>query len=150
MRFVTDEIIPRPARHVWAGLTDFAGNEAAGFSRGIEPRRVPGIEGPEPAWAAEVPFRGRDRTVEVAVSRMTPPLALDYRVTGGPLVSELAFALEDLVDGRTRLAVSLEVRGEGVSGRMLIQSLKLMRGTLIKRFRKRVGAYAGYLARHPG
>jgi len=150
MRFVTDEVIPRPAEEVWVGLADFAGIEAAARARGVEARRIPGTEGPEPVWTAEVPFRGRDRHVEVAVARMTPPLVLDYRISGSQLVSTLRFGLEEVAAGRTRLAVTLEVGAEGVSGRMLLQSLKLVRATLLKRFRKRIGDYAQYLARHPG
>lgn len=150
MHFVTDEVIARPPAEVWAGLTDFTGNEAAVRARGIDARRIAGTEGPEPAWAADVHFRGRDRHIEVEVSRMTPPLALGYRLSGSQLVSDLAFVLEELADGRTRLDITLVVKAEGLSGRMILQSLKILRSTLVKRFRKRAADYAFYLARHGG
>jgi len=146
MRFATEEVIAQPPAEVYAGLTDFAGHEAAIAARGIETRRIPGTEGPEPAWEAEIEYRGRLRHVEVLVTRMTPPIALDYRLEGSHLVSELSFGLEPLDGGRTRLAVTLDVRPEGLPGRMLLQSLKLLRPTLVKRFRKRVRSYADYLA----
>jgi len=147
MRFATDEVIPQPATEVYARLADFASVEAALAARGIAVRRIPGTEGPEPAWAAEVPFRGKPRPIEIAVSRMTPPLALDYRLAGGFLLSDLRFGLQPLAGESTRLDVTLDVRPEGLSGRMLLQSLKLLRPTLVKRFRKRVRSYARYLAR---
>lgn len=148
MRFVTEEVIGRSLVHVYASLADFEGHEAALAARGIRPRRIPGTEGPEPAWAAEVPFRGKLRRIEVAVTRMTPGIALNYRASAGQLVSDLQFSLDALAPERTGLTVTLEVRPEGLSGRMLLQSLKLVRPTLVRRFRKRVRDYAAYLEGH--
>jgi len=147
MQFATAEVISRPAAEVYAALTDFAGHEAVLAARGIRPSRVPGTEGPEPAWTADVPFRGRERRIEVAVTRMTPAIALDYRIAGAQLVSGLSFALAPVAEDRTRVDVTLDVRAAGVSGRMLLHSLRLVRPTLVRRFRKRVQDYARYLAR---
>ena len=44
--------------------------------------------------------------------------------------------------GRTRVAVELEVKPLNLSARLLVQSLKLAKGSLTRKYKLRIGEYA--------
>jgi hypothetical protein len=60
----------------------------------------------------------------------------------GGLGGNMVVDLMALSRSRTRLVLDIELKPENLSARLLVQSLKLARGNLTKRFRLRAAEYA--------
>ena len=54
----------------------------------------------------------------------------------------MSFDLVALSRSRTRIMVALDLKPQNLSARLLVQSLKLAKNALTKKFKKRVGDYA--------
>ncbi len=144
MKFSTKEDIEAPIDHVFKVITDFDAFERQAMRRGAEVRRLDDLEekGEGVSWEIAFPFRGKTRQMVVECTEFDPPLRLkfDSRMTGldGDLVAELVA----LSRGRTRLSLEIELKPQNLSARLLVQSIKLAKGTLSKRFQIKVAEFA--------
>jgi hypothetical protein len=58
------------------------------------------------------------------------------------LAGEMCFELMALSRSRTRIVTTLEIKPKTLSARLLVQSLKLAKTSLTKKYKERVGDYA--------
>lgn len=144
MKFVTREDIEAPIEHVFGVISDFDHFERQAMRRGAEIKRLDALEAPGVgmAWDIAFPFRGKRREMEVQCVAWEPPLRYVFESTSPGLTGEMAAELVALSRGRTRLELSIELRPQSLSARLLVQSVKLARGTLNKRFQIRVAEFA--------
>ncbi|MBV2358688.1 SRPBCC family protein [Thalassococcus sp. CAU 1522] len=138
------EDIEAPLDRVFAELTDFEAIERRALRRGIEIRRTDGLAGPQAgmAWQTTFRFRGKPRDATVILSEMKAPETLVFTSNSGGLDIVTRVDLVALSRGRTRVSVESELMPKTLSARLLVQSLKLAKGNINTRFRKRVGLYA--------
>ena len=93
-------------------------------------------------WQAEFGFRGKPRTVEICLAEYSPPEQLIFDNASGGLEARLVIDLVALSRTRTRINLATELKPTTLSARLLVQSLKLAKGGLDKRFRHRVAGMA--------
>lgn len=151
MRFSTHEDIELPIATVYAAATDFDGFERAALRRGAEvTRRGNPDAGPlETVWDVTLTFRGKPRRVVGRVLKLDPPSGFVSQGRSSGLVGEVTVRLLALSPRRTRMTVDLDLKAETIPARLLLQSLRLTRGTIDERFRARVGKLAKDIeARH--
>ena len=149
MHFSTSEEIAAPRDRVFAELTDFAAFERQIHRAGGEVARS-GAPGPDTRWTGHFQFRGVERDVTAQVQDWAPPGG--YRIasdTGGlhAVIDLRCVAIDDL---RTRLDVLVDLKPQTIKARVLVNSLKLMRPQLTKRFNKRVRDFAQAVAFRAG
>lgn len=144
MRISVHEDIAAPAPLVFAEASDFASLERQALRRGAEVQRLDRLPAPGPgaAWRLAFPFRGRQRVLELHVTRHAPPTALAARVEGGGLLGLATADLLALSRGTTRVTLTLEVEGTTLASRLLAQSLRLGRGGIERRAEARLKAWA--------
>jgi hypothetical protein len=144
MKFKTREDIAAPIDYVFGVVSDFEGFERQALRRGAEVTRLDELEetGEGMRWHIAFPFRGKRREMDVELVDYTPStrLLLDSRMTG--MTGEMSVELLALSKGRTRLELVIEFRPETLAARLLVQSIKLARSSLSKRFQLRVAEFA--------
>lgn len=144
MKFSTKEDIDAPIDAVFEMLCEFDNFERAAMRRGAEVRRVdtktePGIG---MKWEAAFDMRGKRREIEVEMVTFDQPTEICLESMSPGLLGTVSFELLALSRSRTRIAASLEIKPKTLSARLLVQSLKLAKTSLTKKFKRRVAEYA--------
>ena len=144
MKFKTREDIEAPMSHVFGAVSDFDGFERQALRRGAEVRRLDNLTRPGVGmgWDIAFGFRGKRREVQIELVEFTPPtrMLFDSRMTG--MRGHMGVELMALSRTRTRLELEIELKPETLAARLLVQSIKLARGAVDKRFQLRVAEFA--------
>jgi hypothetical protein len=143
MKFSTREDIEAPIDHVFAQISDFAGFERRALRQGADVRRLG--DGPSQVgtqWDVSFKLRGRDRQMQVTLSALEVPEMYQIDATSDGMNAETLVELVALSPRRTRLAVAIDLRPRSLTARVLLQSMKLAKTKLNKRFKARVLEYA--------
>ena len=152
MQFSTKEDIEAPIDEVFAMLSDFEGYERSAIRRGIEVQRERDMHPPGRgmAWTARFSLRGKPRDLTLQLAQYDRPTAMRLEADSQGLDGTLTLDLLSLSKRRTRLAVVLEVKPKTLSARLLVQSFRLAKATLNKRFKLKVAAFAKSLEERQG
>ncbi|MEM9349516.1 MAG: SRPBCC family protein [Pseudomonadota bacterium] len=152
MKFSDREDIALPIETVFAAVSDFGAFERRALRRGAEISRTDPESGPGlgTVWDVEFEFRGRARSLKAKVTDFTAPTNLLVSSLSGGLKGSFSVKLVALSPRKTRLTVGLELVPTNLSARLLVQSLKLAKSSLSKRFDQAVADYAAALEREHG
>ncbi|MDO6584039.1 SRPBCC family protein [Salipiger sp. 1_MG-2023] len=147
MDFSTREDIEAPLDRVFALASNFEQLERQVMRHGVEVTRLtPDDIAPTPeggkSWLASFRFRGKARSAQVDLTRYDPPNTMVYTTTAGGLRTLTTVEFVALSRTRTRIGISVELQPQTLSARLLVQSLKLARGTIEKRFKVAIANYA--------
>ncbi|HKL46596.1 MAG TPA: SRPBCC family protein [Roseovarius sp.] len=144
MKMSAQEDIEAPIAFVYEQVTDFPGFERQALRRGAEVVSVesPTALAPGLAWDVSFKLRGKQRKVQIEVSRLDPPNGLVIGSRASTIGGEMVVDLVALSRTRTRMSVAISMEPKTLSGRLMVQSMKLARKTLTRRMRKRLGEYA--------
>ncbi len=144
MKFSTREDIDRPIAEVYAFMANFEGFEERIKKRGIKISRMPGVSPPDigTSWEAPVEWRGRRYDIAATLVNVEPDVCYGIEGKVGGVESLAVVDLVALAKSKTRMFVSLELTPTTLSSRIMLQSLKLTKGSLTKRFKSRVAALA--------
>lgn len=149
MKFSTREDIEAPVDAVYRAVTDFEGFEQLMLRRGIEVRRANGspLDEPGACWKADFTWRGRRQELdaELVAIEANEGYAIESK-TGGVTCMGVV-DLVPLSKSRTRLLVSLDLHPSTLSARLFIQSLRLAKGSLTRKFKARVAEFARRIER---
>ncbi|HEY9020652.1 MAG: SRPBCC family protein [Paracoccaceae bacterium] len=147
MKFSAKEDIEAPIEQVFALVSDFAALERAALRRGAEVQRTDSLHKPGVgmSWTAAFMARGRQRKLDIVMTTYEPPHAMRFDSVAQGLHSNMTVELVALSRGRTRLSVDLELKPKSISARLFVQSLKLARNNLNKKFHLRMADYASDL-----
>ena len=144
MKFSSKEDIEAPIEAVFAAVSDFESFERSAIRRGIEVHRVdesapvaPGL-----AWDAAFDLRGKRRNLRLTLTEHTPPESMRFDSESAGLDGVMTVDLVALSPRRTRLGIALELAPKTLSARLFLQSLKLAKSNLTKRFKLRVADFA--------
>lgn len=147
MKFSTNEDIEAPIAAVFDMFCDFEAFERSAMRRGADVQRMDRLQGADVGmrWRAIFEMRGKKRQVDLEMVTFDPPNEIVLAGTSPGLVSETRFELIALARNRTRVRVELEVKPLNLSARLLVQSLKLAKNSLTRKFKLRVAEYAKVL-----
>lgn len=144
MKFSTKEDIEAPVDAVFDMLCDFESFERSAMRRGADVQRKDRLTSPGVGmmWHAVFQLRGKRREIELEMVTFDRPNEIVLESTSPGLIGEMSFELIALSRSRTRVQVELEVKPLNLSARLLVQSLKLAKGSLTRKYKLRVGEYA--------
>ena len=139
MKFSTREDIEVPIAYTFAQVSDFAAFERRALRHGAQITRVDA--GPVQAgseWKIAFKFRGRNRALDATLSILDAPNA--YQVLGASDGMKVTTDIElvALSPTRTRIVVGMDIRAKTMTSRLVLQSMKLAKAKLTKRFRARI------------
>jgi len=148
MKFVAKDDIEAPIDFVFAEVSDFEGLQRAAIRRGAKVTRTDARDTPGPgmSWDAAFDLRGRRREAKITLVDYDPPNGLRGKAESDGLQSECWVELIALSPQRTRMKLHVELKPQTLSARLLVQSLKLAKGSLTKRLNLRVADYAAGIA----
>lgn len=144
MKFSTKEDIEAPIDYVFARVTDFNGFERQALRRGADIKRID--EGVQPtvgaAWQVAFKFRGKDRKMKATIAQMDVPTVLQIDTAANGITGESLIELVALSRNRTRLSVTMDLSPQSLTARLLLQSLKLAKNNLTRKFKMRITDFA--------
>ncbi len=144
MKFSTKEDIEAPLDHVFGRIADFDGLERSALRRGAEIRRIDALEVPGTGsiWDIGFTFRGKPREVRATLTSFDPGQGYTADLVSRTMDGVIAVDLVALSRNRTRLSVTLEVQPKTLAARLMVQSIKLAKANMTRRFRTRVADFA--------
>ena len=93
-------------------------------------------------WAARAQIRGRMRDIAIRLTRFQPDQSMELGADSGGLLSTVGIELVELSRNRTRLQIGIELKAVTMTSKLLLQSMRLAKGNLDRRFAKRVHDFA--------
>ncbi len=144
MKFSTREDIEAPLEYVFSQVSDFAGLERSALRRGADVQRVDqlSVPGPGMIWDTAFDLRGKRRNARLELIQYDPPNGMRFSSGSAAMNGDLVLELVALSRGRTRLSLEAELLPQNLSARLLVQSLKLAKSNLTKRYEMRIATYA--------
>lgn len=144
MKFNTREDIEAPIDYVFTRITDFQGFERQAMRRGANLQRLDNTPVPTlgSAWDISFKFRGRDRKINAVIAKLEAPTDMRIDTTAKGLGGVTLVELVALSRTRTRISMTLEMTPKTLAARLLMQSLKLAKTNLIRRFKLRVSEFS--------
>jgi hypothetical protein len=142
MKFSARQDIEAPIDYVFGQVSDFTSFERRAMRQGADvARRVDGPVTQGCTWDIKFQFRGRDRKVVATLTQLDPPYMMQIDSASDGLHAETEVSLVALSQTRTRVIVGFEMRAKTLTARLLLQSLKLAKAKMAKRFDARVQDY---------
>ena len=144
MKFSTREDIEAPIDYVFARASDFAAYERQALRRGAQVKRAGGDAAIDvgTTWNIAFKFRNKDRQMHAELVTLDNPnqIRVDTQTSGIDSIAKVDFVA--LSPKRTRLTIGIELTPKTLSARLLVQSLRLAKSNLSKRFSARVRDFA--------
>ncbi|MEL6913838.1 MAG: SRPBCC family protein [Pseudomonadota bacterium] len=153
MKISSREDVSLPIAAMFLAVSDFGAFERRVLRRGAEVSRTDPPSGPGKGstWEAQFQFRGRERDLTARVTEYDAPSQITVASRSGGLRGEFTVSLVALTPKKTRMIVGLELSPTNLSARLFVQSLKLAKSTISRRFEAAVEDYARGLERsHDG
>ncbi len=149
MELSTREDIDAPIDWVWQRLIDDVAFERIALRRGADVQRQDAgtgfVEGA--TWVVMFRYRGRDRRLEAMVTDVSAPSGWSVNTQSGGIDGVTKLELVSMSKTRTRIILESKLTARSLSARLLLQSLKLAKSGVLKRFRNRVAGFADDLER---
>lgn len=144
MKFSSKEDIEAPIETVFAMVSDFEAFERSAIRRGAEVERRGDAAAPTPglAWDSTFLMRGKERHVNLQLCRYEAPTDMEFAAKSAGVDGHLEIGLLALSPRRTRMSVALEIKPQSIAGRLFVQSLRLAKKNLNRRFKLRVADFA--------
>jgi carbon monoxide dehydrogenase subunit G len=144
MEFESKEDIEAPIADVFAVLCEFESFERSIIRRGVELHRSGDLSAPSAGltWDVKFDYRGKSRALHVKLDEFEPVTHMRFAGHGGGVDTDMRIELLALSPRRTRLSLSLGLAPKTLSARLMVQSLKLARTKLNRKFKLRVAELA--------
>jgi uncharacterized protein YndB with AHSA1/START domain len=140
MKFATTVHVDAPAEEVFASLSDFSRHVRRAESKGA---RIRVTDAPVFGWTAAFDWNGAARELKGEVVRIDPPRGFAAEMVAPGVAGTIDIEVLSLGSTRSQVRVAMEWRPLTIPGRLLLQSLKLVKGKLDDRFAARVAEIAG-------
>ncbi|PJE31532.1 Polyketide cyclase / dehydrase and lipid transport [Pseudooceanicola marinus] len=151
MKIVAKEDIEAPIADVFDRVTDFRSFERSAIRRGAEVTRKdrPAVTGVGAAWDVRFDLRGKRRDIGLEVTEFDAPERMVMKLRSEGMKGGVLVDLVALSRTRTRIRIETEIKPKTLSARLLIQSLRLARGTIEKRVAERMAEFAASIEGKP-
>jgi hypothetical protein len=144
MQFAAKEDIEAPIDSVFAMLSEYESFERSAIRRGVEVTRIGEHDGIEVGmgWNTRFVMRGSQRNLKLVLQQYEPPSLMRFEATGASIAASMLVDLLSLSQKRTRIGLVLELKPQTIPARLMVQSLRLARANLTRRYKLRVAEYA--------
>ena len=143
MKFVGKTDINATLNATFAAFADFESFERRALRAGAEITRTDDLSMPGPGmmWDARFAYRGKTRKIAIELVDYDPPNRLIFSANTEGFESEILVDLIPLSSQQTRASVSFDVHAKSLAAKLLLQSARLTKGAINKRFRRRLARF---------
>lgn len=144
MEFSAKEDIEASIDQVFAVISDLDTVERQALRRGIKIKRLSATPTVEEgmSWTVDFKFRGKEMTADLSLVELAEPEKMRFASRTSGLETGMLVDLTALSPKRTRMTVVADMQPKTLSARLLVQSLKLAKGRVTRKFSVRVAQYA--------
>ncbi len=144
MRLISKQDIDAPIALVFKAVTDFDHWERAALRRGAEVDRTDSLTklGPGMTWFARFAFRGKTRELDLNVAKVTAPTHIKFAAQARVVTGDIQIELVEMSAKRTRMLATADIKPVTLGARLFLQSLRLARARVDKKFDQRVAIFA--------
>ena len=144
MIFETREDINAPIDRVFPYLSDFDGFERSALRRGAEVKRLDNLRsaGPGMKWDLKFRLRGKKREFQMEMVSFDPPNGMRFHTQTTGVNGVMYIDLIALSRSSTRMNMKLEMQATNLTGRLLLQSLKLAQSNIASRVNAKLYEFA--------
>jgi hypothetical protein len=149
MKFSTKEDIEAPIDDAFALFSDFDQFERSALRRGAEVRRTDSLHqnGEGMTWATQFKLRGKNRKIDAEMVEYCAPENYCLEMQSDDFTAFATLDLMALSKGRTRASLTVELKPKSLSGRLMLQTLRLGKTRLEKRFKAKAADFVRVLER---
>ncbi|MEY4984149.1 MAG: hypothetical protein RIR62_2415 [Pseudomonadota bacterium] len=132
--------IQAPTAFVFDMLSDFDYWERAAMRRGADVHRTDKQKtiGPGMSWMLRFGWRGRERQLHMKLTALDRPNQISFAGDGPSVILGINCEIVELSAKRCRIIVQSELKPRTLAARLFIQSMKLARGKVMKRYETRL------------
>jgi carbon monoxide dehydrogenase subunit G len=144
MRFASKHDIEAPIADTYRIITDFEAWERAAMRRGADVARTDKLRDLMPGlkWSARFAYRGRTRELDLELKQIEAPSLLRFAGVSQSIEGTAAIELMEMGAKRTRMHVVFELTPRSLTSRLFLQSLRLARNRMDRRFDQRMAQMA--------
>jgi len=144
MIFETREDINAPIDRVFPYISDFDGFERFALRRGAEVKRLDDLRQPgaDMKWDLKFLLRGKRRNFQMEMVSFDPPNGMRFHTQTIGVNGVMHVDLIALSRSSTRMNIKLELQATNLTGRLLIQSLKLAKSSIASRVNTKLYEFA--------
>lgn len=144
MKFSAKHDIDAPSAFVFGMLSDFDGWERAAMRRGADVVRTDRLTAGTPgmSWRVNFTFRGRKRQVDLKLIGIAPMTKLEFSGASPAMNATMMIDIVEMSSRRSRLHMTADITPLTLSAKLFIQSLRLARARMDRKFAKRVANIA--------
>lgn len=149
MKFSTKEDIEAPIEDAFALFSDFDQFERSALRRGADVKRTDSNlrKGVGMTWAAAFKFRSKNRKLDAEIVSFDPCEGYEVEVQSSDLCAYGMLELMALSKSRTRATLSIELKPKSLSGRLMLQTMRLGKSRLDRRFRIKAADFVRIIER---
>lgn len=148
MKFSTRQDTDLSAEALFAAISDFPTMERVLLRRGVQVQRLD--QHPQPAignaWRLGFDWRGRARDVRIAVSDLSLPESLGFSGASDHFKLLTRLTVVALTRAKSRLIFEVEVQPRGMKARLMLQTARLGKSQLDRKFAERIEEFVSRLA----
>lgn len=147
MKLNSKQDIEAPLEFVFDQLTDFDQFERMAMRRGAEIERTDRLRsaGPGMTWRLRFRFRGKERKMAIRLVEVQTGSFLVYGFESPNVEGTTRLELLALSPRRTRMTLSIDTRPKSLAARLVLQSLRLAKGRIQRRFDVGAGKLANLM-----
>ena len=144
MQFTSNEDVEASIEQTFDSLSDFENFERLALRRGAEIQRTDELttKGVGQTWKGIFELRGSERSFKATIVEFGRPFSIGGEIDSDGVDVELQVDLIALSPNRTRLKVDVNLKPRSLSARLILQSARLAKNNLNRRFKKKVQAFA--------
>lgn len=144
MKLTAKSDIEVPLAFAYQCITDFESWERVALRRGAEVARTSGAsagasgDGTGTIWRIRFPFRGKIRSASVTLAELIREQSVAFSMGSPSMDGQSLIELQALSPRRTRIKVTAEAKPKTLAARLFINTLRLARGRVSRKFEARV------------
>jgi carbon monoxide dehydrogenase subunit G len=144
MRFASKHDIEAPIADTFRIITDFEAWERAAMRRGADVARTDKLRVVTAGlkWAARFAYRGRTRALDLELKQIEAPSLLRFVGLSQSIEGTASIELMEMGAKRTRMHVVFELTPRSLTARLFLQSMRLARNRIDRRFDQRMDQLA--------
>lgn len=147
MQFTSVQDINAPLDHVFEQISDFDSYEDYAMRIGANVERQDQLTSKAAGmcWNFQGELRGKERDIDIELTEYNPTQQLQFNCVSSGIAALVDMEVMALTKKQTRIKVKVNLTARSISARLVMQSAKLAKNSLQRKFNHRVWTYANYL-----